>query len=79
MISNTRTAVAKRRPWAGYVMIALAVLFLLFDSVIHVLKIEPVVESFTQLGYPVSLAVGLGILELVCLIPYALALRHQST
>ena len=53
-------------------MSALAVLFLLFDSVIHILKIEPVVESFTQLGYPVSLAVGLGILELVCLILYVL-------
>ena len=51
-------------------MSALAVLFLLVDGVIHVAKTGPVVESFTQLGYPVSLAVGLGILALVCLIAY---------
>ena len=57
-------------PWAEYTFSGLAVLFLLFDSVIHVAKVKPVVESFTQLGYPVSLAVGLGILELVCLIAY---------
>ena len=62
-------AVSKKMPWAGYAMSALAVVFLLFDGVIHI-KIGPVVESFTQLGYSVSLAVGLGILELVCLIAY---------
>ncbi len=61
-----------RRPWAGYTMTVLAVFFLLFDSVIHVMRIQPVVESFTQLGYPPSLAFGIGILEFVCLVAYVL-------
>jgi len=54
-------AVSKTRLWVGRGMIVLSVLFLLFDSVIHIMKIAPVVESFEQLGYPVSLALGIGI------------------
>ncbi len=45
-------------------------LFLLFDSVIHLMVIAPVVESFNQLGFPVSLALPLGIIEIVCLALY---------
>ena len=56
--------------WAGRVMTALPVVFLLFDSVIKLIRIDPVVQSFTELGYPVDLAVGIGIVELVCLLVY---------
>jgi hypothetical protein len=69
-MQSQTAAVSKKTPWAGYTLSGLAVLFVLFDSVIHVAKVKPVAESFTQLGYSVSLAVGLGILELVCLIAY---------
>jgi len=55
---------------SGLAISGLAVLFLLLDSVIHILKIPAVVESFHQLGYPVSVAVPLGVLELVCLVLY---------
>jgi hypothetical protein len=54
----------------GLTISGLAVAFLLMDSVIHIMKIPAVVEAFTQLGYPVSVAVPLGILELVCLALY---------
>jgi hypothetical protein len=53
-------------------MSGLFVLFLLFDAIIHLMKIAPVVESFTQLGYPVSLARGLGVVQLVCLVLYVI-------
>jgi len=53
-------------------MSAIAVLFLLFDSVIKLVVIAPVVESFAQLGYPVSLARGIGLLELLCIIVYVI-------
>ena len=56
--------------WTGRILSALPVLFMLFDSAIHLMKIPPVVESFGQLGYPVSLAVGLGIIELICVVLY---------
>ncbi len=53
-------------------MTALPVLFLLFDSVIKLMQITPVVESFNQLGYPASLAPAIGILELVCIALYVI-------
>jgi hypothetical protein len=71
MESAIQTApVLKTRLWAGRVLSGLAVFFLLFDGIIHVMKIAPVAEAFGQLGYPVSLAVGLGILELICVAAY---------
>lgn len=65
---TTRTA--KWRYRVGIGLSALPVLFLLFDSVIKLLEIQPVLESFAQLGYPDSLARGLGLLELACLALY---------
>jgi hypothetical protein len=66
--SRTETlASSKFRYRAGVVLSALPVLFLSFDSVIKLIKIAPVVESFAQLGYPDALARGLGALELACL------------
>lgn len=37
----------------------LAILFLLFDSVMHLLRPAPVVEAFASLGFPMSTAGGL--------------------
>jgi hypothetical protein len=57
---------------AGRILSGLAVAFLLFDSVIKLLVLPPVVQSFGQMGYPVSLAVAIGIIELVCLAVYVI-------
>lgn len=73
MESTYRTAPGSNtRLWSGWIMSAVAILFLLFDGVIHMMKIPPVVESFGQLGYPAGLALGIGILELVCLTLYVI-------
>jgi hypothetical protein len=58
--------------WAAYGISALAVLFLIFDSVIKVLKLAPAVEATTQLGYPESLVIGIGVIELACLAVYVI-------
>ncbi|HEY7236789.1 MAG TPA: DoxX family protein [Gemmatimonadaceae bacterium] len=50
--------------WTGRGLSAFVVLFMVFDGVIHVLKPVPVVEAFAQLGYPLGVSVGLGVLEL---------------
>jgi len=50
----------------GQVVTALVLLFMIFDGVIHVLRIAPVVDAFRQLGYPLAAAVPLGVVELVC-------------
>lgn len=73
MHAGTETApISKRRLRAGEIVSGIAVLFLLFDSIIKVMVIAPVVESFSQLGYSVSLSRGIGLLELVCLAVYVI-------
>lgn len=73
MHSATYAAPApKARHSAGHIINAVPVLFLLFDSVIKLLTIDPVVESFGQLGYPATLALGIGIVELACLALYVI-------
>jgi DoxX-like family len=65
-------SVAKTAIWAGRIISALAILFLTFDSVIKVLNLPPAVEATTQLGYPASLVIAIGVLELACLAVYVI-------
>jgi hypothetical protein len=65
------TSVSKGRLWTGRALTALPVLFLLFDSAIKLVKIQPVTDAFVQLGFPDELARGIGVLELVCTVLYA--------
>jgi len=64
------TSDSKSRLWTSYGLSGIAVLFLLFDSVIKVLQVGPVQASLTELGYPVTLAFTLGVIELSCLALY---------
>ncbi len=71
MQSNSQTApVSKKMLWAGRIIGALPVLLLVFSATMKFLKPPDVVKGFTHLGYPESLALGLGILELACTIIY---------
>ena len=58
--------ISKKLLWAGRIISALPVLQPLFSGVMKLMKPAPVVEGFVRLGYPESLALGIGILELVC-------------
>jgi hypothetical protein len=64
------SSVSTKRLWTGRVLSALAAIFLLFDGIIHILKITPVVEAFAQLGYPVGTSRALGVIEIICVILY---------
>jgi len=63
-------APSKGRLWAGRVLSGIAVLFLLFDATIHLLKPEAVVKGFADLGYPIGVSLPLAIIELVCIVLY---------
>lgn len=65
IVTATKTRLA-----VSWGLTGLVALFLTFDGVIKLIGIPPVVESFNQLGYPVSLAGTLGILQLACLALY---------
>jgi hypothetical protein len=56
--------------WGGRIMSGLVALFLLFDGAVKVLKLPIAVEGTTQLGYPEYVVVGIGVVELVCLLFY---------
>jgi hypothetical protein len=67
---QTNAAVAvgsKGRGRVGAVLSGVGVAFLAFDGVIKLLEIAPVVTSFHELGYPISLARGIGAFELALL------------
>jgi DoxX-like protein len=71
MPSGNRAApISRKGLWAGRIVSGLAVLFLLFDSLIKVMKLAPAVEGTTALGYPATAVRGIGIIELICLILY---------
>jgi hypothetical protein len=70
--ATDRIAPAKTRPWAGYIVSGLPVLFLLADAVGKLVKPEPVVTGTLELGYQESIIVPLGIVLLICTILYAI-------
>jgi hypothetical protein len=65
-------SISKKSLWAGRVTSGFIVAFLLFDAGIHLMKPAPVVEAFAKLGFPLRLAVPLGIIELVCILLYVI-------
>ena len=72
MSSTRNSKPVTRAVLAGRIISAVPVLFLIFDSSIKLMNITPVTESFTRLGYRSSIAVGIGLLELVCLTVYVI-------
>jgi len=66
------THASKTTSWSGRVLAGLVILFMIFDGTIHILKPQPVVDAFAQLGLPLHLSVGIGILELACTALFAI-------
>lgn len=53
-------------------MSGLVFLFLLFDSIIKVMRTDAAVDGTVELGYPENLVVGIGLVLLVCTVLYAI-------
>jgi len=62
----------KKALWTGRILSGFVTAFLIFDAVIHLLKPAPVVEAFAKLHLPLSLAVDLGVIELICIALYVI-------
>ncbi|MBZ5539816.1 MAG: DoxX family protein [Acidobacteriia bacterium] len=63
---------SKKRLWAGRMLSGLPVLLLLFSGVLKLIKPAPVVQGFAHFGYPESLVLVIGMLELGCTIVYVI-------
>ena len=57
-----------KRAQVGRALSAVAVAFLLFDSVGKLLELAPVVAGTTQLGYPEGVVRNLGVILLLCVV-----------
>jgi hypothetical protein len=60
------------RLWAGRIISALPVLFLLFDGLAKLAKPAPVLEAFLKLGFPERTVVLIGIILLLSVALYAI-------
>jgi hypothetical protein len=71
MTSNVDNGVVRGRgKTVGPVLTALVALFLSFDTIVKVMRLEPGVEGTTALGYSTDLVHWIGLIELVCLVLY---------
>jgi hypothetical protein len=64
--------VSKKSLWAGRIISALMVAFLLFDGGVKVMRMAPAVDATVRLGYPARLLLAIGIAELSCTILFAI-------
>ena len=58
------------RVWTGRTLTAIAVLFLLMDATIKVLKLPVAIDSTLQVGYSAGVVLPIGVLELALLVIY---------
>jgi len=69
---STANNVSKKALWAGRIVSALPVLFLLMDGVMKLVKPPMVVEATVKLGYPESTILPLGVVLLTCVVLYVI-------
>lgn len=67
----TTQATPKAMLWTARVMSGLLVAFMLMDSVIKLILIQPVIDTMTQMGLPVAMARPIGAIELAATLLYA--------
>ena len=63
---------AKFLPWIGVGLTSLVVLFMIFDGVTKVARVKPVMEACEKMNISPEMAVGIGILLLVCTAIYVM-------
>lgn len=78
---NTISNTVLRRPsfsasamilWGGRILRALVILFFLFDCTVKLLQMPFAIEATVQLGYSGKILFTLGLIQLTCLVFYAI-------
>jgi hypothetical protein len=65
---SSRVPIAKSARVASYVFTGLAVLFLLFDAVMKLVKIQPVIDATVHVGFSEDSIRPIGLTLLVCVV-----------
>ena len=63
---------SKSALWKSYVLSALPILLILLGSVMKLMKLPAVVEGFARTGLPARLIIAVGLIELMCVVVYAI-------
>ncbi len=71
-IAGGSLPVSNKKVWAGRIVSALPVVFLLVDAVAKIMKVRAAVEGTAQLGYPASVVLPIGVVLLLCTLLYAI-------
>ncbi len=64
--------ISKKRIWAGRIISALPVAMMAFSAFLKLMHPPEVLQGFEHLGWPQSLVIKLGILEISCAVIYVL-------
>ena len=64
--------ISKGQLWTGRALSTVAILFMLFDTVIHAMRGPQVVQGFAQLGFPLSIAIPLSTVEFIGIVLYVI-------
>lgn len=72
VVTHSRVRATSAAGWTGRTISTLVALFMIMDAVMHLVKPQPVVTSFAQLGLPLQLSVPIGLLSLACTALYVI-------
>ena len=73
MQTDTQAAPSsKAMLWTGRILSGLVVLFMLFDSILHILRPAQVLEAFVRIGFSEKFSLVIGIVLLACVILYVI-------
>ncbi|HYR79507.1 MAG TPA: DoxX family protein [Candidatus Dormibacteraeota bacterium] len=64
--------VSKKSLWAGRIISAVIILFLIFDSSVKLMNLPDATEATVRLGYPARLLLAIGITEMICTILFVI-------
>lgn len=67
-----QSSTSKKMLWAGRAVSGATVLLMLFAAIVKLFPSPELIQGFQQYGYPGSLVVTVGVIELVCTLVYLL-------
>jgi DoxX-like family len=62
----------KTKTIAGWALSGLFIAFMIFDTVIKLIRLPVVADTLTGLGYPAHLGFVIGVIEAICLVLYVI-------
>ena len=71
MNTTTDNLVSSKRIWASRILGGLPIAFMALDAAIKLARLAPAVTGTVQLGYQPSVVFGIGLVEMLCVLAYA--------